>query len=402
MNAAFVSYSRKDSEFVQRLVRDLKAGGANVWLDRFDIKPGTEWDRAVEEALEACPTMLLVLSPTSAASKNVLDEITVAMRMGKTIVPIMREDCAVPMRVCRLQYLDFRTDYDAPLGELLLEFKAQQGPGKAPRGEAARAGPPAVAGREAVTPVSPAAAAPIAITPAAPVREKQKANGEAQRRRAEVPEKSRLAAQEAAAERILERSKRKRVQEAERRKLKREKAVEGSPVGDALREEEQREPEAAAPVLSSAKAHLAAATTTESKGQPAAGWATVEEKAVSNGTLVILLIIALPVTNILGLIVGNYWAAFTDIVGSGFIGSFMLPAGLGGLAGAAYAKIAQMTDRRFVYGAWGCLPGFIIGLEFLKASSAKHPGWWSALLAAAAFLITTFSRSAPKRAVAES
>ncbi len=117
--AAFVSYSRKDSAFVQRLVRDLKKAGAAIWLDKFEIKPGTEWDRAVEDALIACPRMLLVLSPTSATSANVLDEITVAIRMKKTIVPILYQDCAIPMRVSRLQYVDFRTDYKEGLAELL-------------------------------------------------------------------------------------------------------------------------------------------------------------------------------------------------------------------------------------------------------------------------------------------
>ena len=37
--AAFFSYSREDSEFALRLAKDLKAAGANVWLDRLDIKP---------------------------------------------------------------------------------------------------------------------------------------------------------------------------------------------------------------------------------------------------------------------------------------------------------------------------------------------------------------------------
>jgi len=118
-NAAFVSYSNKDSAFVQRLVRDLIKAGTAIWLDKFEIKPGTEWDRAVEAALIACPRVLLVLSPTSATSTNVLDEISVAIRMNKTIIPILYQDCAIPMRVSRLQYVDFSTDYKEGLAALL-------------------------------------------------------------------------------------------------------------------------------------------------------------------------------------------------------------------------------------------------------------------------------------------
>ena len=51
--AAFVSYSREDSEFVLRLARDLKAAGANVWLDQLDIQPGHAWDSMIESALIA-------------------------------------------------------------------------------------------------------------------------------------------------------------------------------------------------------------------------------------------------------------------------------------------------------------------------------------------------------------
>ena len=47
----FISYSRDDSEFDLRLAQDLKAAGANVWLDQLDIKPGRPWDNAIEDAL---------------------------------------------------------------------------------------------------------------------------------------------------------------------------------------------------------------------------------------------------------------------------------------------------------------------------------------------------------------
>ena len=125
-NAAFVSYSRKDSGFVKKLVNDLKAGGASVWFDQVDIQPGTGWDTAVQHALNECPQMLLVLSPTSAASANVLDEISVALRTNKTILPILHEDCEIPIRVSRLQYIDFRKDYAAALEQLLEQLRIHQ------------------------------------------------------------------------------------------------------------------------------------------------------------------------------------------------------------------------------------------------------------------------------------
>jgi hypothetical protein len=74
--AAFLSYSRQDSDFALRLAGDLKTAGANVWLDQMDILAGQRWDRAVEDALANCPRMLLILSPASVNSTNVMDEVS--------------------------------------------------------------------------------------------------------------------------------------------------------------------------------------------------------------------------------------------------------------------------------------------------------------------------------------
>jgi TPR repeat protein len=116
---AFFSYSREDSEFVLHVARDLKASGANVWLDQMDIVPGQRWDEAIERALAGCPRMLVVLSPASVHSTNVMDEVSFALEEGKTVIPILYRDCAIPFRLRRVQYIDLRHDYDHGLAELL-------------------------------------------------------------------------------------------------------------------------------------------------------------------------------------------------------------------------------------------------------------------------------------------
>ena len=117
--SAFFSYSREDTEFAFKLAKDLKAAGANVWLDQLDIKPGEWWDRAVEDAVTHCPRMLIVLSPASVNSKNVMDEVSFALEENKTIIPILHRDCQIPFRLRRVQRVDFRTDYAEALKQLL-------------------------------------------------------------------------------------------------------------------------------------------------------------------------------------------------------------------------------------------------------------------------------------------
>jgi hypothetical protein len=124
---AFFSYSREDSEFALLLAKDLKAAGAIVWLDQLDISPGQRWDRAVEDALLRCSRMLVVLSPSSIASNNVMDEVSYALEEQKTVIPVLRRDCAVPFRLRRVQYIDFRGDYDTAV-RTLLKTLAVEGP----------------------------------------------------------------------------------------------------------------------------------------------------------------------------------------------------------------------------------------------------------------------------------
>lgn len=102
----FISYAREDSEFALKLATDLRREGANLWLDTLDIKAGRRWDRAVQEALTACPCMLVILSPAAVSSDNVLDEVHYALEEGKEIIPVLHKTCEIPYRLRRLQRID--------------------------------------------------------------------------------------------------------------------------------------------------------------------------------------------------------------------------------------------------------------------------------------------------------
>ena len=127
-SAAFFSYCREDSGFALRLAEDLKAAGANVWMDQLEIVPGQRWDRAVKDALANCPRLLVLLSPASVDSENVLDEIDFALYKRKTIIPVLYCDCDTPLRLRRIQYIDFRTDYARGLKALLKALGVDQPP----------------------------------------------------------------------------------------------------------------------------------------------------------------------------------------------------------------------------------------------------------------------------------
>ena len=129
---AFISYSREDSEFALRLAKDLKEVGAAVWLDQLDIAPGQRWARAVEEALNNCPRLLVILSPASTSSTNVDDEVSFALEEKKTVIPVVYRDCKIPFRLRPFQYVDFRGDYEVALKQLLRTLPAESIPAQGP------------------------------------------------------------------------------------------------------------------------------------------------------------------------------------------------------------------------------------------------------------------------------
>lgn len=96
MSEVFISYSRGDSQFVDKLIHDLEQNGIPVWLDRQDIEGGEAWRAAISEAIRRCRAFLIVLSPLSTRSKNVSRELSLAETHDRMIIPIIYQACDIP------------------------------------------------------------------------------------------------------------------------------------------------------------------------------------------------------------------------------------------------------------------------------------------------------------------
>jgi hypothetical protein len=122
----FVSYSSKDRPFALGLVKELQNLGANVWIDQLGIGLGENWDNAIEEALEKSETFMLILSQTSVESPNVQDEVSIAINTNKKMVPILIEECKLPMRWQRRQYADLAHNPDKAIHDILTFLGLQE------------------------------------------------------------------------------------------------------------------------------------------------------------------------------------------------------------------------------------------------------------------------------------
>jgi len=124
----FISYSRADSGFATKLATNLRNAGINIWFDQLDIPAGTRWDDEIQKALQSAGTVLVILSTSSAASANVLDEVDYAIDHNKRLIPVMLAECTIPIRMGRFQYIDFINDYDKGFNRLIKELGEQKPP----------------------------------------------------------------------------------------------------------------------------------------------------------------------------------------------------------------------------------------------------------------------------------
>lgn len=109
----FISYSSADKPFVKKLDAALSFNGVPVFLDDRDIAVGDSIPTRIYEGIEQASHLVYVISPRSIESKWVQEELDVAkmrqsQKAGFKILPVLIEDCSLPVGVAHIKYADFR------------------------------------------------------------------------------------------------------------------------------------------------------------------------------------------------------------------------------------------------------------------------------------------------------
>ena len=110
----FLCHASQDKPTVWKLHRYLKQHGVKPWLDQEDLLPGEDWEVEIPKALFASDVILVCLSKNSVNKEGfVQKEITFALdkAMEKPegtifIIPVKLEDCEIPKRLSRYQWVD--------------------------------------------------------------------------------------------------------------------------------------------------------------------------------------------------------------------------------------------------------------------------------------------------------
>lgn len=122
MHDVFISYSRQDKDAVDKIQKSLERKGIDVWIDQEDIGTGSRWDLQIEAGIQKSKKVLVILSKHSIASSNVSDEWSFALEKEKHLIPVLLEECDVPMRIASLQRVELTPDYNSGLDTLVEEI----------------------------------------------------------------------------------------------------------------------------------------------------------------------------------------------------------------------------------------------------------------------------------------
>jgi hypothetical protein len=92
MARLFISYSRKDKKFVQKLHQALTRERYDVWVDWEDIPPTAKWLNEIYKGIEASDNYIFVVSPDSAISEVCGMEIEHGEKFNKRFIPVLCRD----------------------------------------------------------------------------------------------------------------------------------------------------------------------------------------------------------------------------------------------------------------------------------------------------------------------
>jgi len=85
----FISYSRRDSDFVRKLHEALVKRGLQVWVDLADIDYSTQWWQEICIAIGGAQNIVFVISPDSLTSEYCHKELSRARASNKRFIPLL-------------------------------------------------------------------------------------------------------------------------------------------------------------------------------------------------------------------------------------------------------------------------------------------------------------------------
>lgn len=127
----FISYSRKDTEIIDRIEQELALYNISCFIDRSGINPGEDYAEVISKALFESELMLFVWSENSNQSKETANEVALAIDFEKQVVPFkigkFQADYKLAYRLVRFNRIDALTYNEQKIVELGEKLAKQLG-----------------------------------------------------------------------------------------------------------------------------------------------------------------------------------------------------------------------------------------------------------------------------------
>jgi formylglycine-generating enzyme required for sulfatase activity len=130
----FLCHASEDKPAVRELYKKLVAQGIDVWLDEEKLLPGQDWQFEIPGALQDSDAVIVCLSSASITKEGYIQkEIKYAIDKADEkpegtifIIPVRLQECEVPRRLERWQWIDLfeKADYDRLLNSLTIRAKS--------------------------------------------------------------------------------------------------------------------------------------------------------------------------------------------------------------------------------------------------------------------------------------
>ena len=130
----FISHCHASNnvDFLDLLCSKFREANIQFWMDTISIKGGEEWRAAIDSGIRNSDVILVIFDQAACDSDYVKYEWAFALGCGKTIIPILMEDCKLHEQITVLQYIDFR-NRSRPWDKLIERIKAVQLKHKEPK-----------------------------------------------------------------------------------------------------------------------------------------------------------------------------------------------------------------------------------------------------------------------------
>lgn len=120
----FLSYAHEDREFAEKIARELRKSGVDLWVDMWEIIGGDSLIKKIfKEGLAQCEVFLILVSCSSTKSRWVHEELDHAMVKrieGATrIIPLIKEKCEIPLPLRVLKWIDLSEDFENGIREVV-------------------------------------------------------------------------------------------------------------------------------------------------------------------------------------------------------------------------------------------------------------------------------------------